>query len=388
MILTIVVSLITLSVLVLTHELGHFLVAKKAGIKVEEFGLGYPPRMVGKKIGETVYSLNWIPFGGFVRLYGEELEETIRKEAKGAFWMKSKKARAAVIVAGVFANFLLAIFVFSIVYSVSGIPTPTDKVKVVGIVPNSPAEEMGLKEGDIVLAVDDQPMKELKQFTRLIDEKKGKEIKITVAREEANPCLEKVLGGGGGGFSCQDNNLIFLITPRESPPQGEGPLGVVVSNFEIKKYAFWQMPFRGAVEGLKEAFGWTTLIISSLGKMVADLVMKGVVPREIAGPVGIFQITGTVAQSGILSILQFTGILSINLMIINILPFPALDGGKLVFIGYELVTRRRPRPSFEHWVNAAGMVVLLTLLSLVTINDIVRIVGTTDFLPRLRSVLP
>lgn len=387
MLLTIVISLITLSVLILTHELGHFLVAKRAGIKVEEFGLGYPPRMVGKKIGGTVYSLNWIPFGGFVRLYGEELEEAIREKSKGAFWMKSKKARAAVIVAGVFANFLLAIFVFSIVYSVSGIPTPTDKVKVVGIVPNSPAGEIGLKEGDIVLTVDDQSIRDLKQFTQLIEEKKGKEMRIIVERKEANPCLEKVLGGEGG-FSCQDNNLIFLITPRESPPQGEGPLGVVVSNFEIKKYAFWQMPFRGAVEGLKEAFGWTTLIVSSLGKMVADLVTRGVVPREIAGPVGIFQITGTVAQSGILSILQFTGILSINLMIINILPFPALDGGKLVFIGYELITRRRPRPSFERWVNAAGMVFLLALLSLVTINDIVRIVDTTDFLSRLRSAFP
>lgn len=182
--LTLLVFLITLSVLVLVHELGHFLVAKKAGIKVEEFGFGYPPRLWGKKIGETVYSINWIPFGGFVKLYGEELQEAEKQkgkkapksfvtgQAKNAFWAKSKKARTAVIVAGVLGNFLLAIVCFSVVYSVAGIPTPSGQVKIVGIAQDSPAEKMGLKKDDIILAVDDEDLHDLKHFIALIEEKK------------------------------------------------------------------------------------------------------------------------------------------------------------------------------------------------------------------------
>lgn len=352
MILTVITFLIVLSVLVLVHELGHFLVAKRAGIKVEEFGFGLPPRIFGKKIGETVYSLNWLPFGGFVKLYGEELEN-----GKGvkAFWAKSKIARTAVIVAGVLANFLLAIVVFSLVYSFSGIPTKTNKIIIAGVLANSPAEKIGLKEGDVVLAVDDEKLTALDRFLKLIDQKKGQPVKLLVVREKDN------------------NQLIFRMTPRENPPQGEGPLGVAVSDTEIKKYPFWQMPVRGTIEGFKEAFGWTMVVVTGLGKMLVNLFVHGTVPKDVAGPVGIFQITGVVAKSGILNVLQFIGVLSVNLAVINFLPFPALDGGRLVFIAYEAITRRRPKPSLERWVNAAGMVTLLFLILLVTINDIARL---------------
>ncbi|HUS60162.1 MAG TPA: M50 family metallopeptidase [Nevskiaceae bacterium] len=364
--LTVIVFLITLSVLVLVHELGHFLAAKKSGIKVEEFGFGYPPRLWGKKIGETVYSINWIPFGGFVKLYGEELAE--EKRGKDTFWSKSKKVRTAVIVAGVLGNFLLAIICFSIVYSAVGIPIKTDQVKIVGIAQDSPAEKMGLKKNDIILAVDDKDLHDLKHFIALIEEKKETQVKLLIKREE--------------------NNLLLFIMPRESPPEGQGSLGVVVSSIEMKKYPFWQMPFRGAVEGIKEAMGWGTLIFSSLAKMVVDLVGRGVVPKDVAGPVGIFQVTAGVAQQGILTILQFIGVLSVNLAVLNILPFPALDGGRLLFILYEVVTRKRPKPSIEHWVNAVGMAVLLSLIILVTVNDIQRIIKTTSLAAQLRSFWP
>jgi regulator of sigma E protease len=369
--LTLFVFLITLSVLVLVHELGHFLVAKKSGIKVEEFGFGFPPRLWGKKIGKTLYSVNWIPFGGFVKLYGEELQEAKRqrgKEAKYAFWAKSKKARTAVIVAGVLGNFLLAIVCFSIVYSVAGIPTPSGQVKIVGIAQDSPAEKMGLKKDDIILAVGDEDLHDLKHFIALIEEKKETQVKLLVKREK--------------------DSLLLFITPRESPPEDQGPLGVVVSSIEMKKYPFWQMPFRGAVEGIKEAIGWGTLIFSSLAKMVVDLVGRGVVPKDVAGPVGIFQVTAGVARQGILTILQFIGVLSINLAILNILPFPALDGGRLLFVLYEVVTRKRPKPSIEHWINAVGMAVLLSLIILVTVNDVQRIIKTTSFISRFRSFWP
>lgn len=199
--------------------------------------------------------------------------------------------------------------------------------------------------------------------------------------------MEKVLGSGEG-FSCQGGNLLLFITPRESPPEGQGSLGVVVSSIEMKKYPFWQMPFRGAVEGIKEAMGWGTLIFSSLAKMVVDLVGRGLVPKDIAGPVGILQVTSGVARQGILTILQFIGVLSINLAILNILPFPALDGGRLLFVLYEVVTRKRPKPSIEHWINAVGMAVLLSLIILVTVNDIQRIINMTSFGVRLRSFWP
>lgn len=369
MFLTAITFFIVLSVLVLVHELGHFLVAKKAGIKVEEFGFGYPPRIFSKKIGETVYSVNWLFFGGFVRLYGEELGEGIKgKDSKQAFWGKSKRARTLVITSGVLANFVLAVVVFSIVYSFSGIPFKTGRIKIAGLLPNSPAVQSGLKQEDIILKINDEKLKDVNDFIKLIDEKKGQEVILTIQRDS--------------------DVLILSITPRTSPPQGEGPLGVLVSDVEVRKYPFWQMPWRGTIEGFKEAFGWASLILGSLQKMVVDLVFHGMVPKDVAGPIGIFQITGVVAQSGLLNILQFMGILSVNLAVINILPLPALDGGRLVFIIYEAITRRKPKPYFEQWVNTAGMAFLLLLIVLITINDIGRLVKTTSLLSKIRSLWP
>jgi len=398
MLLTIITFFIVLSILILVHELGHFVLAKKAGIKVEEFGFGYPPRIFGKKIGETVYSLNWLLFGGFVRLYGEEYTERRGREQgktrNRAFWAKSKKARTGVIVSGVLANFVLAIVVFSIVYSFSGIPTKTGRIRVAGLISDTPAQKSGLKEGDVILQVNEERLNNLNHFIKVIDQKKGVEISLTIDRDKDNPCQEKVFGGWPtvgeqkSPFSCQDGKLILWITPRVNPPEGEGPLGVLVSDVEMKKFPFWQMPWRGTVEGFKEAFGWAALILGALKGMVVDLVVHGTVPKDVAGPIGIFQITNVVAKSGILNILQFMGILSVNLAVINILPFPALDGGRLVFIIYEAVTRKKPKPSFEQWVNTLGMAFLLLLIILITVNDVGRLVKTTSLLSKIRSLWP
>ncbi len=388
--LTLITFLIVFSVIILVHELGHFWIARKAGIKVEEFGFGFPPRLTGKKIGKTFFSLNWLPFGGFVRLFGEELVKDYKKKGKDykeAFWYKSKRARIAVLVAGVLANFLLAIVCFSIVYSISGIPTQTDRVNIVAVLPDSPAAELDLKENDIVLSVDEVKVNDLNHFVDLIDQRKGKEVKLLLERKKDNPCLEGILDDEQK-FSCQDSNLLLGIEPRENPPEGEGSLGVLVSNVEVKKYPLWQMPFRGTVEGFKVAFALVGLIVSGLGKMLLNLVAHGQVPTEVAGPVGIMQMTGMVAKSGIIAVLQFTGLISVNLAIINVLPFPALDGGRLVFILYEAVTKKRPKPSFESWTNALGMAFLIALLVLVTINDIKRLMVTTNILQKIRAILP
>lgn len=379
MIPTIFIFLGIFSILVFIHELGHFLAAKKVGIKVEEFGVGYPPRLWAKKIGETEYSINWIPFGGFVRLYGDE-GEPLGEERKrgsqlinGAFWAKSKKARLAVILAGVISNFLLGVLIFSVVYSLSGIPQKMGKVTIIEVRVNSPAEKVGLKPNDSVLRVDEEPINSLEKFIKVINEKKGKEIKLLIEREENNPCGEKVLGGGGG-FSCQDGNLVFWVVPRENPPQDEGPLGIVISDVRIVKYPFWQMIFLGVREGMKEAIRWGWLVLVSLRKMMVDLITARVIPQDVAGPVGIFQATAAVVPGGILSIFQFLGILSVNLAVLNMLPLPALDGGRLVFIAYEALARRRPKPSVERTVNTIGMIFLILLLVLITINDVRRLI--------------
>ena len=386
MLLIIIVFFLILSLLVLVHEFGHFLMAKKVGIGVEEFGFGYPPRIFAKKIGETVYSINWLLFGGFVKLLGEELENKVKgQEGKRAFWAKSKKARTMVTVAGVLANFILAIVCFSIVYSFMGIPTKTNQVKIVGLVENSPAAQAGLLEGDIVLSVNNIVVNDIDDFVELVEKEEGEKIAIEVKREENNPCLEKVLGELS--FSCKGDKLILFATPREKPPEGEGALGVVISDMEMKKYPLWQMPFYGTIKGFKEAFAWTGLVVGGIGEMLGNLITKGQIPREIAGPIGIFQITSVVAHDGILAILQFVGVLSVNLAVINILPFPALDGGRLFFIGYELVTRKKPKPRIEHIVNYVGMAFLLFLIILVTINDVARLIETTSLTSKLRSIL-
>ncbi len=371
MLLSIVTFLIVFTVIILVHEMGHFLMARKAGIKVEEFGFGYPPRAFAKKIDKTILSLNWLPFGGFVRLLGEDSKEGYKKKGKDykeAFWYKSKKQRAIVIISGVVANFLLAIVCFSIVYSFLGIPIDTNRVNIVGVLPETPAEVVGLKENDIVLEIDDKEIEDLDHFIALIDEKKGEEVTLLIARE--------------------GDNLSFKIEPRENPPEDEGSLGVIVTEIEIKKYPLWQMPFRGTVEGFKAAITLVGLVVSGLGNMLFNLFTQGQVPTGVAGPVGIMHMTGIVAHSGVIAVLQFTGLISVNLAIINILPFPALDGGRLVFIIYEAITKRRPKASFEAWTNAAGMALLIVLLVLVTVNDVKRIFISSDLFEKIKAILP
>lgn len=388
MLITLIVFLAVLSILIFVHELGHFLVAKKAGIRVEEFGFGLPPRIWGKKVGETIYSINALLVGGFVRLAGENEEESSEATEK-QFLFKPKKVRAAVSVAGVVMNFLLAVVIFSAIYTKLGIPTQTDQVKVVGLVEGSPAQSAGFKEGDRILLVGGEEIKNTQEFIQLTQKYADGKMEVEVGREKDNPCDRRVLGAYPGmEISCHGQNMVISVVPRKNPPEGEGPLGIVISSMELKFYPFWQMPFRGAVEGMKESLAWTALIVGGLAKMLSQLLFQGAVPADVAGPVGIFQLTGQVAQTGALSVLQFLGILSINLAVINILPIPALDGGRLLFIGIEAVTGRRVRTKVEAYAHQIGMVFLLLLVLLITIGDVRRILGGTNILGFLKSLLP
>lgn len=365
MIVSILIFLLVLSILILIHEFGHFFVAKKAGIWVEEFGLGLPPRLIGKKIGETIYSLNALPFGGFVRLHGEQDEEGVTNK-KRAFLYRSKKVRALVVTAGVVTNFLLSIFTFAIVYSFSGIPRDTHQLKIVDISADSPAKSAGLIVGDIVTKVGKDPVTSTESFINNVNAQKGKNIAFTVSRTINN----------------KESSININMTPRANPPAGEGALGVTITTTEIYFPPIWQRPFYGIYYGFKEAIFWGQTIALGLWTIIAGL-FHGQAPQGVSGPVGIFAVTTEATKSGILTLINFVGVLSVNLAILNILPFPALDGGRLFFIGIESVIGKKIVPKVEATVHTIGMIILLALLLAITISDIRHLIiagGITNFL--------
>ncbi len=359
--LQLIVFFAILSVLVLVHEWGHFISARIFGVKVEEFGFGLPPRAreLFKKWG-TTFTLNWLPIGGFVKLYGEEYsdgDEMVKGET-GRFYDKPARVRAVVFVAGVIMNFLLGIILFATVYSFVGIPVKTDKVRVEEIVRDSPADKAGFKVDDVVREIDFARekvlIKDTDKMVKLVGEQAGNELSILVAGKDGK-------------------ERVIKVTPRKNPPAGEGALGVVLSNVELTKYPWWQMPFRGAVVGLSEAVAWGKDIATGLGKMVYGLVTGKGVPKDLSGPVGIYQVSGQVIKQGFLATLQFMGVLSINLAVLNILPFPALDGGHVLFLGVEKIIGKKRKNKIEGYVNTAGMIFLLSAMLLITVRDVARL---------------
>ena len=339
-----------LSILVLVHELGHFWVARRNGIKIEEFGVGYPPRILGKKIGETIYSLNWLPFGGFVRMLGEDSGDQVdnKIDLKRAFFNQTKRVRVAVLLAGVIMNFLLGVVLFGAIYTKIGIPEEVDYLVVTGVAKGSPAEMAGLKLDDKILNGGS-----IKNFIDEVALKAGEEYELNLK---------------------DGRSLAVVPRTKEEIPEGEGALGVAISNIDMVMYPVWQRPFRGMMVGTKEAVLWGKDILVSLGQTFYNL-FKGEVPKDVAGPVGIYQISKGVAEEGFLAVLQFMAILSINLSILNLLPLPALDGGRLMFVIVEDVTKKRLKPEVEQVIHLVGIVALIGLMVLVTINDIKRLIG-------------
>jgi len=414
MLITIVAFIIILSVLILIHEAGHFITAKLFGIKVEEFGFGIPPRALGIKFGETLYSINWLPVGGFVKLYGEDeagagrvslpqktpsdtvknksfamreeeieitSQDSVIKEERieiaekiitndknkskntildRAFFARPIWQRATVVVAGVCMNFLLAAFLLSVLFAFVGVPSLGNKVSVDAVMSGSPAEKVGLKAGDLIETINGKQIKNTEEVLALARGSAGKEISFKV----------KTVKGA---------EEVVKITPRINYPKSQGPMGIVISQSQtVKKYPLYQAP----VEGLKEAFNETWLILTGLISLVFALVTKGTIPSDIAGPVGIAQLTGRVVEIGPYAILSFVSLLSLNLAIINILPIPALDGGRLFFILVEAVTGRKVNSTFENYAHMIGMIILLLLIALVTLHDVIRILTGQPILPK------
>lgn len=336
----------------MVHELGHFVTARIFKVKVEEFGLGFPPRLLSFKRGETVYSLNATPLGGFVKLAGENDPAVTRSLAS-----KGAVPRIIILSAGSLMNILLPIVLFSIAFMI-----PHDQVisevRIRGIVANSPAAMAGMTPGDTVLEVNGNPVRNNNDIHRAIQLNLGKPIALRV--QHADSTTETI-----------------EVTPRWKPPAGEGAVGVQLEmvNPTVVKESFpvWQavpMSFRVGVE---------TLVLFRNG--IIGMVI-GSTPVELAGPVGIAQITGQAARAGISTLLEFAAFLSINLAIINIFPLPALDGGRVAFVLLEVVRRgKRVSPRTEGIVHLVGFIVLISLVMLITYQDILRISGGVSLLP-------
>jgi regulator of sigma E protease len=393
-----VVPLILLIILILVHELGHFLAAKKSGIYVEEFGFGIPPRLFGIKWGETLYSLNALPIGGFVRLFGEEGEldrknKRTKKQNKifqdRAFYAQNIWIKSLVVSAGVLMNLLLAIVVFSVVYSVTGIPKiNSDLVQIVSVESDSPAGQAGLQSGDVITGLSVVSGTEIQQisvtstqqFIDFVNRFPGILVNIDIRRFAKQQIVRQT--DPGGQSSIPDGQLLrFNAQIRENPPTGQGRLGVVISSAtENVFYPFWQMPFRGTRAGIQEAVAWAVMIVQALVMMIVQLFAGQ--PPQVGGPVEIFAMGGQVAQMGLAATMRFLGVLSINLAVLNIMPIPALDGGRLAFIIWEGVTGKKVSPRVEHWIHSIGFALLITLIIFISVNDVLRRYGDSWLLSR------
>ena len=388
--------------LVLVHEFGHFITAKWAGIRVEEFGLGFPPRLVGIRkregggfeviwlggrrdetddyIGQqtpfggtsggissyrdkppsnhTIYSLNWIPIGGFVRMPGEngDINDENGHYDPQSFAAKSAGKRLIVLVAGVTMNFILAMLLFTIAYSLG---EPTYPAVIGNVVPGSPAQAAGLKYGDTVISVNNQPVKLFSDVQTIVDNAIAAD-----KNTQPNATLPVNLVIKHQGSTTPTPTTVNV---RLHPPTGQGPMGVEEKIIFVSS-PVWQAPFKG----IQHTFDVTGAFIQGIVQMVT-----GQIKPQVAGPVGIVKITGEVAQSvpdlGWWPILSLTAILSLNLAIVNILPFPALDGGRIVLILVEVLRGgKRLKPEREGIINFVGMALLLTLMVVITVSDVLH----------------
>ncbi|MBI4159704.1 site-2 protease family protein [Candidatus Wolfebacteria bacterium] len=362
MIISIILVVLFLSVLVVVHEFGHFIAAKLFGITVLEFGVGFPPAILRRKIGETVYSVNAIPAGGFVRLKGEERSEQslpdrqageqhpnapVDSDRFGRFSDAAWWKRALVIVGGVSMNFIVGWLLISFIFMI-GIP---GGLIITGVAPGSPAETAGMKEGDKIISLIAPDARFLadgdmiaRRFSEFIDAHRGDRITAEVTR---------------GGETER-----FGVVPRVHPPEGEGAMGVAIIEEGITPQPFFR--------SLREGFTFSLKLIQMFFGFIGEAIAGRADFRQISGPVGIVKVASEAGRAGITPITQLVALISLNLAVINILPFPALDGGRLLFLILEKI-KGSPLPlSFERYANMVGFALLIALLVVVTVKDIIQ----------------
>lgn len=379
MILSIVVFLAILGLLIFVHELGHFVVAKLIGVKVEEFGFGFPPRLLKWRRGETVYSVNLVPLGGFVRLageFGEEMmgwrqnlklktkNEKLDKEDYRTFFSKSVPARLAVIVAGVVMNWLTAVALLAVGFIIGMAPVTLDPAMLGGsqqpliiaaqIQPGSAAQRAGLEVGDQLIggratesaaAPKFQSISDLQAFSR---SSRGQEVILTIKSSRTGQIESKTV---------------------RLADQQEAPLGVALFETAIIK-----LPVTQAVGvSLRETWSVTRETVRVFGRAIGQL-LEGQVAEEVGGPVLIYSATAQAVKYGIGAVIALASVLSINLALINIVPFPALDGGRALFILLEGIFRKPViRQRWEQIIHAIGFAMLILLILAITYRDIIRI---------------
>jgi regulator of sigma E protease len=358
MLLTFVSFIVVMGVIVFVHELGHFLVAKRNKIVVEEFGFGYPPRVV--KLFErdgTVYSINAIPFGGFCRMRGED-----DPSLQGSFASASKLARAATLIAGPAMNFLLAFILFAALALTQGVPDSSRPGAVVkAIVPGSPAETAGLQLGDRIVAVNGQPVAGTTELQDLTKASLGKLTAYTLVRVDPNTSAEQTVE--------------LTLTPRVNPPEGQGALGIAIGQ-AIRRATVLEAGATGA-QTVGQIIYMTFAIPANLIREGKPLSQAG-----FMGPVGIAVTTGEVVREARASqapgmIFYFMALLSTALGLTNLLPLPALDGGRLLFIGVEAIRGKRIEPAQEGMVHLIGFGLLLLLVGLLTVKEIGSLINGT-----------
>lgn len=373
---TIVLFLLILGVIVFFHELGHFVMAKLYNVKVEEFALGFPPKIFGIKKGETEYRLNWVPLGGYCKIVGEDGEE---KDNPRSFGSKSLFQRFQIISAGVLMNFFLAFVIFSFIFMV-GFPQDITgknlsiikagenssqasviideesaksvrdvKIQISGIIEDSPADKAGIKIGDTIVQADEIKINSTEDLQNYTEENLGKPIILSITR-------------GKESFTKE-------IIPRENYPEDEGAMGVSLAQTAIVSYSF--------LEAIKQGFEYTVhltiFILMAFASIIWGLVTTGKTVAEVSGPVGIAAMTQQAASMGFLTVLNFTALISVNLAIINALPLPALDGGRILFLLVEKIKGSPINQVWETKVNNFGFMLLMALMVIVTFKDVAKL---------------
>ena len=341
-----------LILLVFAHEFGHFITAKLARVKVEEFGIGFPPRIISFKRGETTYSLNAIPLGGFTKMLGEE-DPTL----SGSLASKSIPIRFLVLSAGSLMNILLPILLLSISFMIPH-DMVLEKVQVQEVAAGSPAQIAGIEPGDTILAIDDRTIKNRGDVGYIIQLNLGSEINVLLQRDEL----------GQREVSLQ---------PRWNPPKGQGATGISIigvdSTLVRESYPIW----KAVPSSITHC--WEILVL--FRNEVVGWFIRGTAP-QLTGPIGIAELTGEMAKAGLSPLLEFAALISINLAIINLLPFPGLDGGRLIFLALEWVRRgKRISPKKEGLVHLIGFIVLILLIMVISYYDIASIIHGESALP-------
>lgn len=339
------IVLISLVLLIIGHELGHFFAAKAFRIEVPEFGIGFPPRIGGIKKGGTLYSVNWLPFGGFVRIKGENGRPTDGSEVKpeeraGNFAFQPAWKKSIVILAGVIINFLIGWLLLAIIFMVGTPPL----VLINRVEPNSPAVAAGLQAGDVLKGYEN-----VDQFIGDVNAHKGMQMEFDVVR----------------GVGSEH----IVATPRANPEPGQGALGVELSSGGAPR----ESPPRALWDGLKASGLIAAATVVGFAQLIKTAFLHVALPQDVVGPVGIFSVAQQTGKFGLIYVVQLMSLISVNLAVLNLIPFPALDGGRFLLIIIEKIKGSPVTKRAEMAMNAVGFLVLIALMVAITARDVVRL---------------